>query len=308
MFFLARSSDDSAQLFCTMMLMGAIGVVKGFRAFQHRRKAEDTACSLITSAPQGFVEVQGQAWPTANLLGLDGRPVCYWSFVVAEKHGSGKNSRWVEVYSSISTNDILVTDKSGTCRVAVDDAELEMPSRVYTLKELTAENRRVIEARAVGAVRYLQGGLLDKPIRITEVKLLAGAPVYVRGEFSTSLVYTHAVAVGDHASFKDQLPKFNSPGYQASMFDRNKDGHISEDEYKDGFAAAASASVRKIKTQSVPIAGYFNTTSNHKLFIADVYQRHLLERLNYHTVLYLWGGLALFSLGCGLLLKRLGVV
>ena len=58
---------------------GAYLIYNGFKNLSKHRKAQDTATSRISSAPQGFVEIQGYAWPKETFLhkNLDGRKCVY---------------------------------------------------------------------------------------------------------------------------------------------------------------------------------------------------------------------------------------
>lgn len=308
MFFQA-STDSSAKLALFLIVGGIVSIAKGYRAFANRRKVQDTPCSKIASAPQGLVEVQGQAWPTAQLQCLDGRPVCYWGLAVEELRRHGKGTQWVVVFTFTSSDDILVTDASASCRVIPSEAQFEVEKLVIPASKLTDENRRVLGLRAPFALRHLSpgvlGGLFSPKVRLTETKILAGAPIYVRGEFSTSVDQTYAVAVGDHTGFRMQMTKLSSAGYQANLFDRNRDGKISEEEMTSGCAAAASRFLRNAESQSVAVTGFFQAEPTHGLLIADAHQSHLLARLGFHTLLYLWGGLVSFSLGVFILLKNM---
>lgn len=293
------------------MMIGLVGIANGYRKFRTRRKIENTARSKISTAPQGLVEVEGQAWPTAVRKSLDGRPVCFWSIEVQEYRKSGKNSSWQTVYTYASSEELLVFDGSGVCLVHPEAAELSLLATIIGRDDMSELQRSFLAEAAPLAARYFSSSkglwtmITENPVRVVEKKILAGGPVYVRGEFYTSADQSHAVAVGDANSYSGKLGKISSKTYQRAMFDGNKDGKVSEKEFIDGHSAAANIFLRQRGVQSVKIAGKITANSEHGLFLADVHQTYLLGRLA--TFGSIWGGLALFGVGLFLFFKEIGL-
>lgn len=295
-------------LVISLIVIGLVLIYKGYKGFRTRRKVEDTATSKIASAPQGLAEVQGYAWGTTPLLCLDGRPACYWSLVVQEERGSGKEKKWVTVFTYESKSLILVTDSSGACGVSPEKAQWEVAEETFQGSRLTEAHRHVLGQHLPDVLQYAQSGglfgILGSKSRFIERRVLVGSPVYVRGNFSASGIFSETRAVGDYESFYAQMPKFNSATYRSTMFDSNKDGIIDEEEARNGFSMAANSFVRNAKSKSemVKLTGMFIADAQHGLIIADVHEKHLVSRLKGDTALWLYGGFALFGTGLYFLL------
>jgi hypothetical protein len=309
----ARDQQEVFKVALTLMLLGGMSVAFGLKKFLTKRKIEDTARSKISAAPQGLVEVEGQAWPTIARKCIDGRPVCFWSIKVQEYRKSGKNSSWQTVYTYATSDDVLVLDESGACLVGPANAQLEITERTLSRNKMSAVQMEFLSAAAPMAARYFSGGagfwnsLTGGNIRVIEAKILAGGPVYVRGEFSTNAEQTHAVAVGDIASYSGQLKKISTPAYQRTMFDTNRDGTLSEEELISGHSAAANAFLRVGGVQSVKISGKITAGSEHGLILADIYQGYLIKRAAFVSMFGIWGGLALVGAGLFILFKQIGL-
>ncbi|MBS1971004.1 MAG: hypothetical protein JSU04_11890 [Bdellovibrionales bacterium] len=309
----ARDQQEVFKVALTLMLFGGMSVAFGLKKFLTKRKVEDTARSKISSAPQGLVEVEGQAWPTIARKCLDGRPVCFWSIRVQEYRRSGKSSSWHTVYSYATSDEVLVLDESGACLVHPENAQLEITERTIPRNKMSSVQMEFLAAAAPMAARYFNGGtgfwnsFTGGNVRVIEAKLLAGGPVYVRGEFRTSADQTHAVAVGDIASYSGQLKKMNSQAYQRVMFDTNRDGKLSEDELINGYSAAANAFLRIGGVQSVKVSGKITAESEHGLILADIYQGYLVKRAAFISMAGIWGGLALVGAGLFIFFKQIGL-
>ena len=79
-----------AIVFCGGLLYNAI------KKYKTVRKIEDTAKSNIATAPQGYVEFQGFAWPMQKSVQCTrGFEAVYYSFSLQrqETQGSGKNKK-----------------------------------------------------------------------------------------------------------------------------------------------------------------------------------------------------------------------
>ncbi len=111
----------SLSLIALLSLLAWLAVLRRLRAFT------DTPTSLIASAAQGYVELQGRGRP------LDGLPVCspinelpclWYRFKVERRSGD----KWVTDSSGESDASFLLEDATGTCAVDPEGAEI-MPAR-----------------------------------------------------------------------------------------------------------------------------------------------------------------------------------
>jgi hypothetical protein len=304
------ASEESIKGIAALIILGTMGVFRGLKTFNEKRKIEDTACSKIVSAPQGLVEVQGQAWPTGNLKCMDGRPVCYWDLRVQRYQKSGRNSSWVTVYHFQSPDPVIILDGSGACLVVPEKADIQALEKISYVQKISQDDRDQLTRALPEAAEYFSlaghilGGLFSGNVRVVEKKILAGGPVYARGEFGTQFG-SIAKAVGDYQGYQGQYQKINSPGYLARMFDANHDGRISDEEMINGHSFAASAFLRQGSQQDVAVCGHMYWSESHGLLIADAHQDYLLKRLDLASFVLLWGGALAFSLGIFLLFLKL---
>lgn len=303
----SRQQSEIFKSILMCLMFGGFALFYGLKQFLTKRKIEDTARSKISAAPQGLVEVEGQAWPTLVRKCIDGRPVCFWSIKVQEYRKRGKSSSWETVYSYTSSEELIVLDESGACLVHPESAQLEIVETTIGRNEMNQTQMQFLSEAAPMAARYFNIGtgvwakLTAGGVRVVEQKILAGGPIYVRGEFLTSADQSHAVAVGDLSSYAGQLPKMNSSVYQRTMFDTNRDGKLTEEELINGHAGAANAFLRKGGVQSVRVTGRITAHSDHGLILSDIYQKYLIARASWKSFVGIWGGLALIGLGLYLL-------
>ncbi|OIQ76251.1 hypothetical protein GALL_420750 [mine drainage metagenome] len=111
----------SLSLIAILSLIAWLAVLRRLRAFT------DTPTSLVASAAQGYVELQGRGRP------LDGLPVlspvnslpCLWYRFKIERRSGDK---WVMDSSGESDASFLLEDATGTCAVDPEGAEI-MPLR-----------------------------------------------------------------------------------------------------------------------------------------------------------------------------------
>jgi hypothetical protein len=306
------SDKDVFELICMMVILGVMGVFYGLQAFRIRRYVEDTACSKINSAAQGLTEVQGQAWPTTRLKSVDGRPICYWHLQVQKYKKNGKNSSWVTVHSHRTSDPLILMDGTGACLVVPEKADVNALDETFYMHKLSQQQRDYLTRAIPEAAEYFSlagqilGGMFGGNVRVIERKILAGGPMYVRGEFTTQ-AGSFAKAVGDFEGYSSQYGKINSPGYQARMFDLNGDGRVSGNEFINGYSFAASAYTRKDQVQTVGMSGHIVWSDAHGLLVADTHQNYFLERLAYSSTLALWGGAALLIGGICLFFFKLGL-
>lgn len=301
---------QNAQVIGVLIFFGVLGVFSGLRAFSIKRRVEDTACSRISSAPQGLAEIQGQAWPTINLKSIDGRPLCYWHIQVQKYKKRGKNSSWVTVHTRQTLEPVILTDGTGACLVAPDKADIHTCATTYYLNKLSREQREYLASALPEAAAYFDlsesflVSLMGTTVRVIEKKILAGGPMYVRGEFATD-AGSVMKAVGDYEGYVTQYQKITAPGYQARLFDSNRDGSVSDKEFINGHSFAANAYARKDQIQTISTNGYITWSTTHGLLIADTHQKYFLKR--FPSILVVAASSASLGLGVFLLLIKLGI-
>src|SRR5579872_4783686 len=151
------------------------GIVCSFYFFRQLRLVEDTPQSLIRSAAQGYVQLQGSCklMPGEPIIApLTRQPCAWWSYRI-ESHAGGKSQYWNLIRSEISGELFLIEDETGQCVVDPDHAEI-FPSVTQTWYG----NSEMPEG---GPGMSDLGGLY----RYVEQRIHADDPLYAIGFFHT---------------------------------------------------------------------------------------------------------------------------
>ncbi|CAG9295140.1 E3 ubiquitin ligase [Celerinatantimonas diazotrophica] len=168
-------------LICFIALIGIIR-----RNYHRYRMVADTATSKIRSAPQGYVELIGQAsacpgqtYQHAPFSNLE----CLWFFVEKErkevtKDADGKKTvEWKTIFSQRSDAPFQLVDSTGHCCVhpAGADVTPAIFRRVNSTYD-TISSHEMLGGQSIGySHRY----------RYSESLIVAGDPLYALGEFKT---------------------------------------------------------------------------------------------------------------------------
>lgn len=220
---------------------------------KRKRVIEDLPTALIRSAPQGYVELQGQA------ALMDGDPihaplsmrVCTWySFKVEkrEKNRGDRGSHWTTLEHGLSEHLFYLVDATGRCAVDPDGAVV-IP---------TYSNVWYGSSRIPGRYHPIDGawwarvlGQFGERYRYTEKRIEPGDPLLAIGEFTT-----HAGAHGgfDHgAAVGERLREWKRDrGFLLREFDADGDGDISMHEWAAARARAESEVVAERRDDAGP--------------------------------------------------------
>jgi|GEM_PF-291744 len=140
------------------LLIAVIGTRAGLRRIMIKRCIENLPTSRTNGVAFGLTELNGQAeaFDDSPLEPgpLSGRPCLYYKYVVEEKRGSGKDSKWVVVEERTHSQLFKCQDDDGAIKVFPSGAEFLTDSQV---------------SRRSGRRRY------------TEKRIGEHAPVYVLG-------------------------------------------------------------------------------------------------------------------------------
>lgn len=287
------------------------------------RKIKDTPGSKIASAPQGYVEVEGFAWPVDQCSRLaSGREVVHYSCMLQRKEtrGSGKNRRteWVPVWSCIQSHPFYVVDSTGLASIDLHGCKFSMDAAsIRSWRSLNrAEKDRLLGL--IGDERISRfppsealGGLFSTPYQVIENEIFVGSPLYLQGDFRTPSAELPTVSPHGLAEFHRRVfPSDARSGRNVVVFlDKNKDGKISEKEAQAGYSLAASMALRKSATEGArefKIHGVMGSSEEHRLLIADAHQEHLAARLERRMLLPIVA--AVLLLGAGFWLLAFGKV
>ena len=111
--------------------IGLLLIVTGFWRYLVVQKVRNTPLSKVSSASVGLVALAGKArLHEPQVSPVSGVPCAFWRVIGSYYHNSGKNSRWVGMYSADSKNPLALEDETGTIPVLPEGAEFEFPSNL----------------------------------------------------------------------------------------------------------------------------------------------------------------------------------
>lgn len=227
-------------------VLGAAAFITTFVFLHRKRLIEDMPTSLLRSAAQGYIEVEG----TARLM--DGPPiVCpltatrcvWWRYKVEEKRhrvdSRGRSrTEWVTVDSGRSDDSFLLDDGTGACVVDPTGASVipTLSRRWYgrgVRPDTGPEAGRGFWRSAFASHRY------------TEELILPEDAVYALGAFRTQS--GGADAFDEQVDVRELLGKWKHDRKMMAMFDVNKDGNVDVKEWE----AARRMAIRRVRDEHV---------------------------------------------------------
>ena len=285
------------------------------------RKIVDTPRSKVASAPQGFVELEGFAWPQGETVQtLDNEEAIYYVLSVEKEQesGSGKNRKktWVPVFNYDYVVPFYLLDATGVAIIMPQNSEIEVSdSNKRLFSKLTPDARSRVTEMVNGTIPNFPPGTgffgSANKYRVVEKKLVVGSPFYASGDFKTHSF--NQLTIDDSlATFAHKVINFEARSLKnvSKLLDRNGDGYVSAEEAYAGYTTAAKLSRLNPKPESAPLEvfGTLDTSENHKLFFADTHQHHLVERLGKWQTLKLTGGAALITASICMGLFEFGLI
>ena len=220
-----------------------------YRTFSRLRRArwvEDTPTSRIRSAAQGLVELHGQVDGGGHeplISPLAGQPCLWYRFQVEEYRRSGRNRQWRTVQKGQSDRPFLLRDATGECWIMPGGAEVHP-----RLRKRWEGNR--LWPLAHTAQTSVLGSLLGRRYRYTEEWLRQDDVLYALGWCESrgggrEVVDTQRVARQLISDWKADYPDL------LARFDRNRDGQLDQQEWRQVQAAAASEAQRQARSGAV---------------------------------------------------------
>jgi hypothetical protein len=222
---LIRASDPLQFWLFTALAWGlALAGIVGLIHFLRRlRFIEDTPQSVIRSAAQGYVELQGSCklMPGTPIVApLTHQPCVWWHYRIEQHVGSGKNRHWQTLRNEVSGELFLIEDETGACVVDPDKAEV-YPSQNQTWygNSPMPEGGPGMGIMSIGA-QY----------RYVERRMEHGDPLYALGFFHTQ----GPVTAGDiDAEVRQQLLEWKrDQAWLKQHFDTNHDGQVDSQEWE----------------------------------------------------------------------------
>ena len=240
-------------------------------ALRRYRLISDLPLSNIASAAQGYVELQGigQKRSDAALISRVTLLPCLWyRYRIEERRGS--RNQWTTMESGTSDLAFEIGDRSGTCVIDPEGAE-------------------VISARTDVTVRA--------GYRYTEEMILPGDPVYALGEFTT--VNNADGVLSEREDVSNLLAEWKKdPTSLIKRFDRNGDGQIDLEEWELARAEAKTQVLAQHREQRVqPGVNILRRPVDGRVFFLS---NKPPEKLVNHYRWLSWAHLAMFFLSAGI--------
>jgi hypothetical protein len=208
-----------------------------FRNLHRARLIEDTPTSRIRSAPQGYVELTGEAAVMSGepvLAPLSGITCCWWRYKVEKKSDKG----WRAVRAAKSDSLFLLRDATGECILDPEGAGISSSEKNiwYGPNETPSAGpdrgsgtiQRKVERFGV---RITTNNTFGGDYRYTEETIVPGDHLYAIGLFSS-------IGEIDRKAMRDDMIKGRLRQWKAdhatllARFDSNRDGQIDMDEWE----------------------------------------------------------------------------
>ncbi|PTU32665.1 GIDE domain-containing protein [Stenotrophobium rhamnosiphilum] len=269
------------------VLGGLVLLGLGFMYIYRARLLEDTPSSLIRSAAQGYVELNGHArlLPGPPIVSpLSDTPCAWWSFRVQERDRNGKNNHWRTVEEETSGELFLLADPTGECIVDPDDASVT-PSLSRSWSGPVRRPHRPPDG---------SGWLSFGDFRYTEKLILIGAPLYATGWFRTQ---TAILDLNESRDVSELMGEWKRDKYNLlKRFDSNNDGQIDMQEWE----AARRAALEHVRAQHVELSldpdlhVLSNPPDRRPFILSTLTQKSMTRRYRFWALLNLLG-----AIGCG---------
>lgn len=308
-------SQSSIDGIITGFVLGGSLLYSALKKHKVRRKIQDTPCSKVATAPQGYIELEGFAWPQEETFkSIDGHESVYYRMQIQkeESRGSGKKKRrvWVTIYTHLHAHPFYLVDATGIALIDPTQAELNLKtSRIRHWGKLSNKDKDIVEAMTHGQgvsnfppSKFLFGVFAGN-YRVVEDEILVGSPIYAHGDFQTHELQCRKIKSVGLTQFHQRVYDSNTRQKKdlTAFFDSNKDQKVSPEEAIQGYVMAAALAQKSAKSQKVEeiefeICGQLDQSETHKLFLADVHESHLVDRMGRFLKLQLAGGALLMTL------------
>jgi hypothetical protein len=236
-----------------LVLTSLLAFYYAFRNLHRARLIEDTPTSRIRSAPQGYVELIGEAAMMRGepiIAPLSGSPCCWWRYVIEHKQEKG----WRTSRAAKSDGLFLIRDDTGECIVDPDDAMITPsdkqvwygPNAMPSAGPDLGIGSLHTDVSLFGLEISLNNTISNE-YRYTEETIMPGDPLYAIGLFR-SLGESDRQAIRDER-IKERLRQWKADhATLLKRFDRNRDGQIDLDEW-ESVRRSATREVRQEQMQ-----------------------------------------------------------
>lgn len=299
--------------FCTaaLSLASLAALYFAFRNLHRARLIEDTPTSRIRSAPQGYVELIGEAAIMRGepvIAPLSKTPCCWWRFKIERKNDNG----WRVQRTGKSESLFLLRDETGECIIDPDRAWVTPSERqVWYGPNATPSagpdrgfGTLHSSFRLLG-MNIAINNTFDSDYRYTEETILPGDPMYAIGLFSS-------LGESDRQAMRDEMIKERLRQWKADhatllkRFDRNRDDQIDLDEWESVRRAATREVTREQQQEDQqPIHTLSDTGSSRRpLLISTREEFEIVRRFRTYAIGALLGFFLLGSAAVWMLTVR----
>ncbi len=306
-------SDNSKvlKLGFVLCVLGGTFLYSAIKKQKRLRKIQDTQRSKVASAPQGFVEIEGFAWPYTETVNLScGLKAVYHSLEIQRYEKRGKSSQWVTFLKKNHEVPFYVFDGTGAVLVVPSGCEFELDggkTRNWGAIEKT-DQERIIHLLGSQSSSFNPDnkflGLFSDKYRVIENEIYVGGTVYIHGVLAPTIGQNKNVVLLGLTNFLQSVFDENSKNLKNKNtdLDKNRDGKISAEESQIGYATLAKLSIEKKNEENVPekayqVYGTMLSDQQHQLLIADLHERYLAHRLGSPIWLLFFGGALSIAIG-----------
>lgn len=182
------ASDGAGKLFI-YSLVGFFGGLylfyKGFTWFRLKRLIENMPTSKVRSIAMGLVELYGDVVPYQKKLlksPLLNKDCVYYSYLIQERRGSGKNARWVTLKKGADLVHFCLRDETGSVLVDPNYSRIDLNADLNVTSGFGRDPPSVVKAaiKRMGLSHETFLGI-NKTMKYQEFVLEPGNKVYILG-------------------------------------------------------------------------------------------------------------------------------
>lgn len=284
----------------------------GFRELKTKRVIENIPTSKISTGAVGSnVEIKGQIdekVQTAYPAPLSGEPCLFFSIEIQEEVKTEKSSHWKTVDQFFSHDGFYLQDGSGArAMIYVEGAEIKrssIPKKLQTrsnqLDELPASLVSVLTENKEKLKKFKlknSSWLFSKKIRFLEWCFYSHDQIYVLGYVQSGLKVKEKIKLKlkNYLSAKNQIEENDE---LKSRFDVDKNGNLDPQELERGAKILGlhlqSSQIKEEKEeQESPVKMIFRYIKGHPFIISNMKEKDLVKKMNWVSLLKLFGGPAL---------------
>ncbi len=281
-------------------------IYSAIRKHRRVRGVTDAPRSKVASAAQGFVELEGFAWPTSQTVkSKDDAEVLYCSFELQREEsqgsGTGRQRKWVTVFSHKHADPFYLVDATGVALIdpSVTEMRLQGESRRSWHSIDAAERVRICEKVVTSAVPRFPpsnflNGLFSAKFRVVEGEIRVGSPLHVSGDFrpvvdGSKKVTAHGLTYFCNRVFDPVTRSLKKLKLEAKV----------------GYSQAAKSACLNATADSFPemefeLVGTLGRSETCPLFVADAIEENLKGSLPKSVRTRFTAGSALVTLGIAL--------